>query len=73
MTQVWQLKNYRAVARENLSHTLHHICLGAELIDAEGKAVTFRSTELPGVEYIDFRFTREAVGVIKFEGYDIKE
>lgn len=73
MTQVWQLKNYREVARENLSHTLHHICLGAELEDVDGKSVTFRSTDLPDVEYIDFRFVREAVGVIRFDGYEIKE
>lgn len=73
MTQIFQLKRYRQVARENLNSNLFNICLGAEMVDIEDKTVIFRSTELPDVEYIEFRFIREGVGVIKFEGYSIKE
>lgn len=77
MTQVYQLPNYiKAIQGAKLSPTMRNVCMGATLYDIrgkEGREVVFRSDELPNVEYTEFRFTRKAVGVIRFDGYDIKE
>lgn len=77
MTQVYQLPNYiKALKTAGVSSTLFNVCMNAELYDIvgeQGRTVLFRSIDLPDVEYVEFRFTRERVGVIRFDEYFVKE
>ena len=69
MTQVWQLPNYVKAAQAShlrSNKTLMHDCMNAELEDIIGDTVYFRNYEDSEVDFIEFCFTREGVGKIKF-------
>lgn len=69
MTKVYQLPNYVKAVKESLkprSNSLYQDCLNADLAEIKGDVIYFRNYEDADVAYIEFCFTRIAIGNIKF-------
>lgn len=69
MTQVRELPNYVKAAQNShlkANRLLLHHCMNSELEDIVGDTVYFRNYEDNDVDFIEFCFTREGIGKIKF-------